>query len=184
MESSPATFVPTANFFKNTFCVFQACPLEMLEGLESSYTSKSGSMYYYTSQGMYRYSNHWGRLANCKWRLVEKEAIPTAKYKLGFATWDSFYPDNKYEALYYLRYEKVTKEVQYEHKNNPDYDGKALLRTADDTMKRIKLIRNCIQLTNWTKYFEGKDIAVVRERIIQQLIDTNKPIDVIKRELL
>lgn len=184
MSDSLSTFVPSANFFKNTFCVFEERLLAEIDGLVCSYRSKSGSMYYYTSNGMYRYSNHWGRLANSKWRLVENKDTESSKYKLGFAVWEAFYPDNKYEALYYLEYDAVDKTVSYQHKNNPKYDGTVLLRTAEDTMKRIKLIRNCIQLTNWTKYFEGKDIAVVRERIIQQLINTNKPIDVIKRELL
>lgn len=48
---------------------------------------------------MYRLSNHWGRLANSKWRLEPLEPETISKTKLGYACWENFYPDNNLEEL-------------------------------------------------------------------------------------
>ncbi|MGL5112943.1 MAG: hypothetical protein ACRC6O_09925, partial [Flavobacterium sp.] len=83
---------PAPKSFKNTFCVFQEVTLEAIEGLAIQYHSAAGSKYFYTSEGMYRLSNHWGRFANSKWRLLPLMPETSAKIKLGFAAWDTFYP--------------------------------------------------------------------------------------------
>jgi hypothetical protein len=62
-------FRPSPNSFKNTFCVFHEVLPDQIENLKLQYDSKSGSKYFYSKEGMYRWSNHWGRLANSKWRL-------------------------------------------------------------------------------------------------------------------
>lgn len=176
-------FRPSPNSFKNTFCVFQEVDKNALEYLEIQFQSKSGSSYYYTEIGMYRLSNHWGRLANSKWRLAPLEPETASKTKLGFASWEAFYPDNAEEKLYYLEvnYEKNT--VNYQHKNNPDYDNKAVLRTSFETTKRIKQIRNLFNLTSWAKHFDYDDLDLLRKKIIQELIFTHKTLDEIKREI-
>lgn len=177
-------FRPGPNSFKNTFCVFQEVDKNALEGLEVQFESKSGSSYYYTEIGMYRLSNHWGRLANSKWRLEPLEPETVSKTKLGFASWEAFYPDNAEDKLYYLEvnYEKNT--VNYQHKNNPKYDKKAVLRTSFETTKKIKQIRNLFNLTSWARHFEYDDLDALRQRIIQELIFTHKTLDEIKREIV
>ena len=177
-------FRPNPNSFKNTFCVFHEESLDSLKGLSVQYQSKSGSSYYYTILGMYRLSNHWGRLANSKWRLEPLEPETESKIKLGFALWTSFYPDNAIEELYYLEanYEKRT--VNYQHKKNPNYDNKAILRTSFETTKKIKQIRNLLSLTSWAKYFDYDDLDVLRQKIINELIFTNKSLEEIKREIV
>jgi hypothetical protein len=182
-------FRPNPNSFKNTFCVFHEEALDSLKGLSVQYQSKSGSSYYYTKLGMYRLSNHWGRLANSKWRLEPlepeidgAESRNDSKIKLGFAPWINFYPDNAVEELYYLEANYIKKTVNYQHKNNPNYDNKAILRTSFETTKRIKQIRNLLNLTSWAKYFEYDDLDVLRQQIINQLIYTNKTLEEIKRE--
>ncbi|MFV5685074.1 hypothetical protein ACM55I_06485 [Flavobacterium sp. GB2R13] len=176
-------FRPNPNSFKNTFCVFHEESLDSLKGLSVQYQSKSGSSYYYTTLGMYRLSNHWGRLANSKWRLEPLEPETESKIKLGFAFWANFYPDNAVEELYYLEANYVKKTVSYQHKNNPNYDNKAILRTSFETTKRIKQIRNLLTLTSWAKYFEYDDLDFLRQQIINELIFTNKSLDEIKREI-
>ena len=57
------------NFHKHTFCIFKEVDFETIQNLKPNYKSKSGSSYFFTDQGVYRLSNHWGRAANCKWRL-------------------------------------------------------------------------------------------------------------------
>ncbi len=176
-------FRPSPKSFKNTFCVFQEVPLEATQGLVVQYDSKSGSMYFYTKEGMFRLSNHWGRLANSKWRLEPMDPETESKTKLGFALWTNFYPDNAEEELYYLEANYIKNTVNYQHKNNPAYDKKALLRTSFETTKRIKQIRNLFNLTSWAKYFDYDDLDVLRQKIINELIFTNKTLEEIKREI-
>ena len=132
---------------------------------------------------MYRVSNHWGRLANSKWRLVPLEPDSNSKIKLGFASWSHFYPDNQEEELYYLQVDYSSKTVLYQHKLNPNYDNLAVLRTTFETTKRIKQVRNLLNLTSWAKYFEYDDLDLVRKQIIDELIFTNTSLEEIKREL-
>lgn len=176
-------FRPSPKAFKNTFCVFQEMSLDTIDGLELQYDSKAGSKYYYTKVGMYRVSNHWGRLANSKWRLVPLEPETNSKIKLGFAPWSNFYPDNQEEELYYLEVDYSSKTVLYQHKLNPNYDNRAVLRTTLETTKRIKQVRNLFNLTSWAKYFEYDDLDLLRKQIIDELIVTNTSLEEIKREL-
>lgn len=176
-------FKPSPKSFKNTFCVFNEVLSERIEGMKAQYDSQSGSKYFYTSEGMYRLSNHWGRLANSKWRLEPLEPETESKFKLGFAPWNKFYPDNAEEELYYLEANFEKKKVNYQHRNDPNYDGKAILRTSFATGKRIKQIRNLFELTSWAKYFDHDDIDSLRIEIINQLIFTNKTLEEIKREI-
>lgn len=178
-----ASFRPNPNSFKNTFCVFQEIEVKTIEKLPIQFESKSGSCYYYTELGMYRLSNHWGRLANSKWRLNPMDPEIQSKTKLGFASWNDFYPDNAVEELYYIKANFETKMVNYQHKNNPEYDNKAILRTSFETTKKLKQIRNLFNLNTWAKHFEYDDLDLLRQEIINKLIFTNKPLDEIKREL-
>lgn len=176
--------LPKPNTFKNTFCVFKEVVLEQIASKEIDFVSKSGSSYYYTESGMYRLSNHWGRLANSKWRLEPMVPETSSKYKLGFAFWINFYPDNPLEKLYYIEANFKTKTVNYQHKNNPEYDRRALLRTSFETTKRIKQIRNLFALTSWAKHFAYDSVDVLRQKIITELIYSDKSLDQIKKELL
>ena len=177
-------FRPHPNSFKNTFCVFDEIDIEAISNLKIQYDSKSGSKYYYTKAGMYRLSNHWGRLANSKWRLEPLEPETDSKFKLGYASWQSFYPDNAVEELYYLEVNYNKNTVNYQHKNNPTYDKKAILRTSFETTKRIKQVRNLLNLTSWAKYFDYDDIDVLRKKIITDLVFTNKTLEEIKKQFI
>jgi hypothetical protein len=187
-------FRPSPKSFKNTFCVFHEVLPDRIAGMPVQYDSQSGSKYFYTKEGMYRLSNHWGRLANSKWRLEPMEQdcfFPTAigtrndsKFKIGFAAWNEFYPDNAEEELYYLEANYDKRTVNYQHRNNPKYDSKAILRTSFATAKRIKQIRNLFELTSWAKYFDYDDIDALRREIIEELIFSNKTLEEIKRGLV
>ena len=176
-------FRPGPKSFKNTFCVFHEVLPEKIAGLQVQYDSQSGSKYFYTKEGMYRLSNHWGRLANSKWRLEPMQPETESKFKIGFAFWNEFYPDNAEEELYYLQADFENKKVNYQHRNNPEYDGKAILRTSFDTGKKIKQIRNLFELSSWAKYFDYEDIDELRKVIINELIFTTRTLEDIKREL-
>ena len=177
-------FRPNPNSFKNTFCVFHEVPFQEIEKLPIQFESKSGSCYYYTEKGMYRMSNHWGRLANSKWRLEPLEPESPSKTKMGFAAWTDFYPDNAIDKLYYLEMNYKTNTVNYQHKNSPNYDNKAILRTSFETTKKIKQIRNLLQLTSWAKHFDCNDLDFLRQKIINELIFTHKTLEEIKRDVV
>ena len=174
-------FKPNSKAFKNTFCVFNEIEIKTIASLIPNYKSESGSQYYYTEAGMYRLSNHWGRLANSKWRLIALEIETASKTKLGFAKWDGFYPDNNLEKLYYLEADFEKKTINYQHKNNPNFNNKSVLRNTLETAKRIKQARNILTLTSWAKYFSNQNIDELREKIINELIYTNKNLEEIKR---
>ena len=180
-------FKPHPNSFKNTFCAFHEVLSDKIIGLKKQFESKAGSAYYYTEEGMYRVSNHWGRLANSKWRLIARDPDPEAsgesKTKIGFAKWSEFYPDNAEEKLYYIDADFDKNLANYQHKNNPEYDGKAILRTSFETAKRLKQVRNLQQLTSWAKHFDYDDIDDLRKQIITELIFTEKSLEEIKREI-
>lgn len=184
---------PKPNAFKNTFCIFKEVPLQEINNKDADFISKSGSSYYYIQNGMYRLSNHWGRLANSKWRLEPLQLdchVPIgigtrhdSKVKLGFALWTSFYPDNAKDQLYYIETNFATNSTNYQHKNNPEYDKKAVLRMSFETTKKIKQIRNLLNLTSWANHFDYEDIDVLRQKIINELMYSNKTLEEIKREL-
>jgi hypothetical protein len=175
-------YKPSPKSFKNTFCVFNEVAISQIENLTISYKSDAGSTYFYTEKGMFRLSNHWGRLANSKWRLTANEEVTDSKFKLGFAAWDSFYPDNNDDKLYFLEFDSKTNTINYQHRKSNTFDGKAVLRTTFETTKRIKLARNILTLTAWAKYYET-DIDALRTEIINELIFTEKTLDEIKRNL-
>jgi len=179
---SQNVYQPPKNFFKNTFCIFNEVPLSVIEDRKPDFKSASGSHYYYTQEGMFRLSNHWGKLANSKWRLVAMEPPSSDKIKLGFAKWEAFFQDNDLEKLYYITVDFENHTAEYYHKNCPDYNGKAVVRTYKETQKRLKNIRNILTtLTNWSKPY-AQDIEVLRRNIIHELIHTDKTLAVIKSE--
>ena len=172
-----------AGFFKNTFCVFEEILPPNFDNKKFDYVSKSGSSYYFTKQGMYRFSNHWGRLANSKWRLVSTNSTTDSKYKWGYAPWEFFFPDNSTDKLYFIQADFINNTVNYQHKNTPEFDNKAILRTSFETAKKLKQIRNLMNLTSWAKYFDYEDINELRKKIILELVYTEKSLEEIKREL-
>ena len=172
-----------AGFFKNTFCVFNEIQVPEIAQRKFDYESKSGSCYYFTKVGMYRLSNHWGRLANSKWRLVPLTIETNTKFKWGFAPWTSFYPDNTIDELYFIQPDYLNNSVNYQHKNSPEFDKKAMLRTSFETTKRIKQIRNLQTLTSWAKYFEYEDLEELRREIIHELVYSNATLEEIKRKI-
>jgi len=85
--------------------------------------------------------------------------------------------------LYYIEPNYINNTVNYQHKNNPKYDNRAILRTSFETTKRIKQIRNILGLTSWANYFDYEDIHVLRKEIVEQLVFTDKTLEQIKREI-
>ena len=84
--------------------------------------------------------------------------------------------------MYFIQPDFDNNSVNYQHKNAPEFDNKALLRTSFETAKKIKQIRNLMNLTSWAKYFEYDDINELRKKIILELVYTDKSLEEIKRK--
>lgn len=171
------------NFHKHTYCVFQEVDASVLESLQLQYTSKSGSRYYFTEEGVYRVANHWGRAANCKWRLATNSS---ARYKgnvVGYAAWTAFLPDNDTERWYAIEIDFVAKSAQYVHKDSKVFPESTVFRTAPETLKRLKIIRQHLEEDNWLRYFEGNP-DTLRQQILTEWNTSHASLDGIKRKYL
>lgn len=142
----PAMDYGRQNFFRQTYCVFVSADAAVLKDQQPDYVSRSGSRYFFSDEGVFRISNHWGRAAKCKWRLVQSEKTDRKSGSCGFARWEDFHRDNEYEKLYWLDLSGNT--VQYRHRDESDYDGSALFTGAEVT-RRIRKIREFVKKNGW-----------------------------------
>ncbi len=164
------------NFYRNTFCVFEVATDCSIAAYD--YISKKGSQYYFTPEGVYRKSNHWGRVGNCRWRLEGDQAMQ--QQHVGYATWDSFYNNNDTQPIFYIHKDK--NQLNFNHYLSPKYDGKAVLRNAKETSLALKNIHNIqANLAKYKKYYPQLTIDdVLIEDIVYLLIYTKKSL----REIL
>lgn len=170
------------NFHKHTFCLFQQVDFSVLTDLKLGYKSDSGSEYYFTEIGVYRKSNHWGRAANCRWRLIPNSEYKNQKEIVAFANWSDFYPNNETEKLFYIEVDSDRKEVHFNHRNHPNYDNQ-VLRNASETAKRIKEIKEVLQSDSWAKYLNLDDFESKKAKILLDLTNTNESFVNLKTKL-
>ena len=173
------------NFHKHTFCEFVEVVPSDSTSFDWQYKSKSGSQYYFTSEGVYRSANHWGRAANCRWRLISNSnlKVNTHQHRIGYAKWTDFYPNNETEKLFYIAVNFETKEVVFQHKYNPNYQSNAVLRNASETAKVIRQIKEILTADTWTKYLHLEAIESARTYVINQLVTTELSVHEIKKNL-
>jgi len=169
------------NFFKHTYCVFTEVSPEELPKGKPNYTSKSNSAYYFTETGVYRKSDHWGRAANCRWKLNSKKYQSQANI-IAYANWTDFFPNNENEKLFFIRIDQLN-QVNYYHKNEKLYNNSDILRSAVDTSKRIKLINQVLENDKWSKYIEFEDFDKLKKNIIEQILYSNKSFSELKKNI-
>ncbi|AXG70795.1 hypothetical protein KORDIASMS9_03041 [Kordia sp. SMS9] len=170
------------NFFKNTYCIFKAVDLQWIQDKTPDFTSRSGSQYFYTNDGVYRFSSHWGRAATCRWRLQTETSTFQNGAKVGFAKWTDFYKDNEVEKLYFVKKSEFTHKYEYFHKNEPSYKDEYVLRTAGDTRKVLRQLKTITTETKWAKYIPHDDLEDVRNYLINGLITSNKTLPELRRD--
>jgi hypothetical protein len=169
------------NFHKHTFCLWHEVSFTEIENLPLSHTSKSGSGYIFTEVGVYRISNHWGRAANCRWRLISDENYKNQETKVGFAKWTDFYPNDETSKLFFIQVDFESKQVNFLHKEATAYQEQYSVRNAADTAKTVKVIKEILNETDWSKHLQFDDIAVIRKTIIEKLLTTEKSFLEIKK---
>jgi len=172
------------NFHKHTFCLWQEVPFDSISALNINHKSESGSNYFFTPKGVYRVSNHWGRVANCRWRLLSLENYKNQQFRVGFASWVDFYPNDETTKLFFIKADFVNKKISFSHKFSSDYDGKATLRTASETFKIIKIIKEIQTETSWSRYLQFDDLDSLRKEITVKLTYSNNSFIEIKKEYL
>jgi hypothetical protein len=125
---------------------------------------------------VYRKSNHWGRVANCRWKITANKNYKNQQIIIGFAKWTDFYPINSSEKLFFIAVnfdEKIAK-IQSNTKHSTSH-----LFTFSEAQKRIKQSTHLLNDDKWTRYFEGssKDIKF---KIISDFINSDKTLQEIK----
>lgn len=160
------------NYFRNTYAVFEEVDAEELPFEKWHYTSKSQSAYYYTDDGVYRKSNHWGRAAKCRWVLKAGDQLYVSKgrERIGFALWANFYENSETTKAYFIKVDFENKQVTYAHKSE-DISAEAKYRTAKQTQKIIQKVKRILQSDSWTKYYDFSDIEVQRKELVLALIN-------------
>lgn len=165
------------NFFKHTFCEFtQIDDFEFQEN--TNYKSKSESMYFYTEEGVYRKSNHWGRVANCRWKLISDEKYKNQQTVIGFARWIDFYPINSRKKIFFITvdFDLKTAKIQTK-KESSEYH----LFTYSEAQKKAKKINYLFKDDKWTRYFDN-NIDDLPFNIISEFINSDKTLQEIKLE--
>lgn len=168
------------NFFKNTFAVFSKTN-QPENFVKPSYVSKHGSSYFFTTDGVYRYSNHWGRVGNCRWRLENIDHKQQTNY-WGFCRWNHFYSNQEGLPLYYI--EKLdNNNFSYNHKSN-NTQSDSIFRSAANTASILKKIKELQDNDTWAKYLIYNDYRALLDYFINALITTNKSFIKIKQEYI
>jgi len=164
------------NFFKYTFCSYQKVSQDFFDENKVHFKSKAGSQYSYTEEGVYRYSNHWGRVADCRWRLVSEEKLKNQNYYVGFARWTRFYTLNETEKQFYISVDFEKSIVDFHHKGTRE---DVFVFFAETAQKKVAQIRKLFLDDKWATYFDT-DIDILRRRIISEYLNSNSSLQEIK----
>ena len=170
------------NFHKHTYCVWKEVSDEAIAGYEVHYSSRSGSRYLFTETGVYRISNHWGRAANCRWRLQSLGDYKNQQLKIGYANWTDFYLNDEHTKLFFITVDYDLATVQFHHRDSVIPRNEALLRTAGATAKRMILVKKVLTETHWAIHLQYASLEALRKRIIAELITNDTPFIAIKKK--
>lgn len=145
---------------------------------DAHFKSNSNSVYFYTEKGVFRKSNHWGKVANCHWKIITKNNYKNQQTIIGFATWDSFFPINFSEKNitivvdYQINTAKI--QLQKEASKNPVF-------SFLEAQQKLKKIRELLQNDSWTKYFT-QNPTEIKQLVIDEFLNSSKTIQQIKQE--
>ena len=172
------------NFHSHTFCIWKEVLFTEISDLKISYKSQSGSQYIFTTEGLYRISNHWGRVANCHWRLIPLTEFKNQNITVAFANWTDFYSNDDSSKLFFIKVDFDTQDINFYHKLSADGSENSVLRNAKDTAKTIRTIKEVLTETDWAKHLKYDDLEVLRKEIISELVNTTKSFLEVKKRYL
>jgi hypothetical protein len=172
------------NFHKHTFCIWKEVLAAEIRDLKISYISQSGSQYIFTADGLYRISNHWGRVANCHWRLIPLAEFKSQHNIVAFANWVDFYSNDDTSKLFFIKMDFDMQEVNFYHRQSADKQEMLVFRNAKETAKTIRTIKQVLTETDWAKHLNYVDFEVLRKEISSGLINSEKSFLEIKKNYL
>ncbi len=144
------------------------------------YKSKSGSLYLYSEKGVYRYSNHWGRVANCRWKIKGIEDYKNQNYYVGYAEWSNFHPLNSSEKIFYIEVANNDEAKLFNIKDTPS--NEPFLMTLDFAFKRLKQLKILYKDYKWATYY-NENVYLARNILTEKLISSDKTLQELKQSL-
>ena len=120
---------------------------------EPDFRSSSYSEYWYTKEGVYRKSNHWGNVSSCKWPLDGQQI--RGDVKIGFSKWSDFYdmdvPFKSWQEEEYDRYTIIAKKRPFDFEEQRQLDIRRSKKMLADAQKignedRIKFLQEEIKM--------------------------------------
>ncbi|MFY8010181.1 MAG: hypothetical protein ACOVNW_10780 [Flavobacterium sp.] len=172
------------NFHSHTFCIWKEVPFTAISELKVNYTSQSGSQYIFTATGLFRISNHWGRVANCHWRLIPLAEFKNQHTTVAYADWTDFYSNDDTAKLFFIKVDWLTREVNFYHKQTANPNEKVIFRNAKEVAKTIRTIKEVLSQEDWAKYLKYDDLETLREKVIAELVGTSKTFLEVKKAYL
>lgn len=131
------------------------------------YRSHSGSQYWYASNGVYRISNHWGKVGSCYWTI---DGLECKEMKIGFCTWKGF---TDYDH---------TEEPEPVEETKPTLDLSPIVNpVGDDATSLIgKVVEGCNIYTFDGHVYKGKltkiDSQTTAPFVVDVMLDNGKTI--------
>lgn len=168
------------NFFRNTYCEFQQVDFDFSN--INQFESKSGSKYHYTEKGVYRYSNHWGRVANCRWKLSGVENYKNQNWYVGYANWSDFFALNSTEKCFFVEVDLASEEIKISVENNIEKSNRFLF-SIGQAIRRKKEIQQVLKNDKWLQYIDA-EIDEIKKELVIQLTNSSKKVSEIKSEIL
>ncbi len=173
-----------SNFHKRTFCIWKEVDYLEISDLKINYKSKSGSQYIFSKEGIYRISNHWGRVADCHWRLIPLGLFKNQNITVAYANLVDFHTYDDSAKLFFIRVDITKADVNFYHKDMVLPNEKVLLRDAKETAKTLKIIKEILNDTLWAKYLKYESITDLRRDIIQNLVTSSESFISLKKRYL
>lgn len=163
-----------SNFFKHTFCEFKE--ITDFNFPDNKYfKSKSDSKYHYTEEGVFRKSNHWGRVANCRWKLLTKKSYKNQQEVVGFAKWTDFYPISSKEKLFTISVDFINNNAEIQTVSST----KEKEFNYTEAQSKVKQINHLLKNDNWTAYYPHNSEDLKR-KIVEEYINTTNSLAAIK----
>ena len=170
------TFSPK-NFYKQTYCLFKEVT-DQTE-LKFTYKSRSSSQYLYTEKGVYRYANHWGRVAQCKWPIQTLNSFKNQQYYVGFALWSDFFSLQATDKLFSIVV-NFSQQNSCILKSETTHGGP--LYSISEALLKQKEIAKMFKNTRWCAYAEA-DAAELTQKAITAYLNSSDSLNEIKRAI-
>lgn len=168
------------NFHSHTFCIWKEVSATEIQELKLHFKSKHDSQYYFTTDGVYRLSDHWGRVANCHWRLIPLTHFKNQNNTVAYANWCDFYSNDDSAKLFFIRVNEITLEVNFFHKHTAETEN-VVFRNAKETTKTIRTIKEVLTETDWAKHLIYSDLEILRKEVVNELVNSTKTFLEIKK---